>query len=74
MFAEYLEEVMDTDEFSQLVVESAYSIQKREETDSIPFIDDIRFHISRRHKDDPTEIERKFSLVDTLLERLELSA
>jgi len=74
VFAQYLEDVIDTDEFSQLVVESAYSIEKREETDSIPFIDEIRFHISQRHKDDPVEIERKFELVDCLLEKLELSA
>lgn len=66
--------MIHTPEFEQLVMESAYSIEKREETDSIPFLDDIRFHVSRRHKHDPVEIDRKFHLVDLFLERVGLSA
>lgn len=74
LFAEYLDDVIHTSEFEQLVMESAYSIEAREETDSIPFLDDIRFHISRRHKHDPMEIDRKFGLVDLFLEKVGLSA
>lgn len=38
-------QVVEQEEFAQLVLEDATGIIAREETDSIPVIDDIRFHL-----------------------------
>ena len=38
-------QVIDKDEFAKLVLEDAEGIIGRQETDSIPVIDDIRFHL-----------------------------
>lgn len=49
-FAYRLEEHIDTPEFAELIKESAARIQKREETDSIELLDDIRFYLSDRFR------------------------
>ncbi|OKL62003.1 hypothetical protein UA08_02912 [Talaromyces atroroseus] len=45
-----LEEHVDTEEFAELIKESASRIQKRQETDSIELLDDIRFYLSERFR------------------------
>lgn len=45
-----LEEHIDTEEFAELIKESAARIQKRQETDSIELLDDIRFYLSERFR------------------------
>ncbi|CRG88898.1 Ankyrin repeat and BTB/POZ domain-containing protein 1 [Talaromyces islandicus] len=45
-----LEEHIDTDEFAELIKDSAARIQKRQETDSIELLDDIRFYLSERFR------------------------
>lgn len=45
-----LEEHIDSSEFEELVIESARRIQKRQETDSIELIDDIRYYLSERFR------------------------
>ncbi|EED15397.1 ankyrin repeat and BTB/POZ domain protein [Talaromyces stipitatus ATCC 10500] len=45
-----LEEHIDTEEFAELIKESAGRIQKRQETDSIELLDDIRFYLSERFR------------------------
>ncbi|KAF3490727.1 ankyrin repeat and BTB/POZ domain-containing protein [Arthroderma uncinatum] len=45
-----LEAHIDSPEFEQLVIESAERIQKRQETDSIELIDDIRYYLSERFR------------------------
>ncbi|KAL1960501.1 hypothetical protein VTO42DRAFT_7800 [Malbranchea cinnamomea] len=45
-----LESHIDTPEFEQLVLESATRIQKRQETDSIELVDDIRYYLSERFR------------------------
>ncbi|KAL1965181.1 hypothetical protein VTN77DRAFT_5935 [Rasamsonia byssochlamydoides] len=45
-----LEEHIDSPEFAELIKESASRIQKREETDSIELLDDIRFYLSERFR------------------------
>uniref|UniRef100_A0A093V2P1 BTB/POZ domain-containing protein 3 n=1 Tax=Talaromyces marneffei PM1 TaxID=1077442 RepID=A0A093V2P1_TALMA len=45
-----LEEHVDTEEFAELIQESAGRIQKRQETDSIELLDDIRFYLSERFR------------------------
>ena len=37
--------------FDQLVKESAESVQNREDVDSVPIIDDIRYHVTLLHGD-----------------------
>lgn len=37
--------------FNQLVKESAESVQNREDVDSVPIIDDIRYHVTLLHGD-----------------------
>lgn len=45
-----LEEHVDTEDFADLIKESAGRIQKRQETDSIELLDDIRFYLSERFR------------------------
>jgi hypothetical protein len=49
-FAFRLEEHIDSLEFAELIKESAARIQKREETDSIELLDDIRFYLGERFR------------------------
>ncbi|EFQ97171.1 BTB/POZ domain-containing protein 3 [Nannizzia gypsea CBS 118893] len=49
-FAYRLEAHIDKPEFAQLVMESAERIQKRQETDSIELVDDIRYYLSERFR------------------------
>lgn len=37
---------MELDEFVTAVKENAEAVEERQETDSIPLVDDIRFHIT----------------------------
>ncbi len=37
--------------FNQLVKESAESVQNREDVDSVPIFDDIRYHVTLLHGD-----------------------
>lgn len=43
-----LEKIIDNKEFHSLILEDAASVRERQETDSIPVVDDIRFHLMRR--------------------------
>ncbi|EXJ62564.1 hypothetical protein A1O7_03002 [Cladophialophora yegresii CBS 114405] len=45
-----LEAFIDTPEFAELVKESAERITRREETDSIELLDDIRYYLSERFR------------------------
>lgn len=45
-----LEEHIDTEDFAELIKDSAARIQKRQETDSIELLDDIRFYLSERFR------------------------
>ncbi|KAJ9254286.1 hypothetical protein DTO195F2_6651 [Paecilomyces variotii] len=45
-----LEAHVDSPEFAELIKESANRIQKRQETDSIELLDDIRFYLSERFR------------------------
>lgn len=37
---------MELEEFAAAVKENAEAVEERQETDSIPLVDDIRFHIT----------------------------
>ena len=49
-FAYRLENHIDEEDFAELIKESAERIQKRQETDSIELLDDIRFYLSERFR------------------------
>ena len=73
--ADILEEVVWTEEFSEMVRESAATVERREEIDSIPVVDEIRYFVYRMHKfEKKWELERKLGLIDQLLEKLGLGA
>ncbi|XP_069499472.1 ankyrin repeat and BTB/POZ domain-containing protein 1 isoform X2 [Ambystoma mexicanum] len=44
--AKIIEKLVDSEEFAGAVKEDAEAVEERQETDSIPLIDDIRFHIT----------------------------
>ncbi|KAI9732017.1 MAG: hypothetical protein M1818_007612 [Claussenomyces sp. TS43310] len=45
-----LEDYIDEEDFEELIKESASRIQKRQETDSIELLDDIRYYLSERFR------------------------
>lgn len=45
-----LEDYIDEEEFAELIQESASRLQKREETDTIELLDDIRYYLSDRFR------------------------
>ncbi|XP_019744024.1 ankyrin repeat and BTB/POZ domain-containing protein 1 isoform X2 [Hippocampus comes] len=44
--AKIIERLVEKEEFAEMVKEDAALLEKRHETDSVPLIDDIRFHIA----------------------------
>ena len=67
-------QMVASQEFSDLVQEDAKMVQHREETDSIPIVDDIRFHITNWVQTfcDMYEAEQKLAVIDNFLEELQL--
>ena len=63
---------MEMEEFKQLVLEDAHSVQCRQETDTIPIIDDIRFHLTNflQSFSDVYDTNDKMMLIDAFLEDL----
>ena len=54
VIAQNLNEFVDEPQFSDLVRESAASVEARQDVDSVPIIDDIRFFITQLHGEDDT--------------------
>lgn len=42
----FLSQLVEQPEFAELIKEDAASLEDRHETDSVPLVDDIRYHIS----------------------------
>mmetsp|Transcript_58946 Transcript_58946/g.86266 ORF Transcript_58946/g.86266 Transcript_58946/m.86266 type:complete len:97 (+) Transcript_58946:236-526(+) len=88
VFAIWLEELYSNEEFSTLVYESAMSLKTRESADSIPLLDEIRFHITDIYsgtdadgnpaeEDDPLyeqihERHKRFAILDEVVSSLGL--
>ncbi|XP_056001125.1 ankyrin repeat and BTB/POZ domain-containing protein 1-like [Ostrea edulis] len=72
--ANNLENMVDREDFCQLVMEDASDIKGRQETDSIGIIDDIRFHITNfvQTYSEMEEANERLRLVDRMLENLNL--
>lgn len=64
-----LERFVDDPEFASIVKESAARIQKRQETDSIELVDDIRYYLSERFR-----LRFEDSGLDELMDESELPA
>ena len=72
----YILQLVEQTEFIDLVREDAASVQGRQETDSIPVVDDIRFHITNFMQtfSDMYDAEQKLGALHSLLDRLGLDA
>ena len=72
----FLLQMWEDKDLRSLVESDAQEVVKREETDSIAIIDDIRSHISASVKNlsDIEEAECRMLVVDRLLEELGLAA
>jgi ankyrin repeat and BTB/POZ domain-containing protein 1 len=63
--------VIDSEDFHDLVREDAAQVKGRQETDSIPIIDDLRFLVSRKEL---LESHKRLQMIDNLLDKLGLEA
>ncbi|KAL5014543.1 hypothetical protein ScPMuIL_008813 [Solemya velum] len=72
--ANHLDMVVSREDFCSLVQEDAKNVQKREETDSIAIIDDVRIHITSFMQtfSDMEDANEKLRMIDNLLEDLNL--
>lgn len=52
-----LDKYIDTSAFKKAILKSAERISNREESDSIEFVDDIRFYLLEKYKLEPEDIE-----------------
>ena len=68
--------MVNSEDFASFVKEDAQTVEKREETDSIPIIDDIRFHITNSVQtfSDMYDADEKLSCIDQFLDQLDLDA
>lgn len=67
-------QVVEQQEFADLVLEDARQVTAREETDSIDIIDEVRFYVANvvNTVSDLQDAEEKLRLIDQLLEDLEI--
>ncbi|CAF1018042.1 unnamed protein product [Rotaria sp. Silwood1] len=75
--SDHLEEVLQQDEFKKFVLEDAASVVDRQETDTVPIIDDLRFYLaefSTVNRSDMDETLEKMKLLDDFLEDIGLNA
>ena len=68
--------MVQSSEFADFVLKDAENVKERQDTDSIPIIDDIRFHITNfiQTFSDVDEADQKLSMIDSFLEQLNLDA
>ena len=69
-------QVLELEEFAQLVQDDATEVESREETDTIDIIDSIRFHLTNfvQTYSELQEMEEKIKLIDKFLESVGLEA
>jgi len=74
--ADNIEDMAENTDLHRMIAEDASMVKDRQETDSIQVVDDIRSHIRKRVRtmSDMTEAELKMSVVDNLLDDLDLEA
>ena len=76
VFCDFVLQMWEDKDLRRLVESDAHEVVKREETDSISIIDDIRSHISASVKNlsDIEDAESRMLVVDRLLEEMGLAA
>ncbi|KAK3861251.1 hypothetical protein Pcinc_032762 [Petrolisthes cinctipes] len=74
--AKNLDQVVETQEFRDLVLDDADEVRGRQETDSVPIIDDLRFHISSAVQtvSGIMEARTKLSVIEAVLDDLGIEA
>lgn len=67
-------QILELEDFAELVKQDAAEVKGRQETDTIDIIDNIRFHLtfSIQTYGEMEEANEKLRLIDDLLEELEL--
>ena len=72
----YFTQVLELEEFAELVQDDATDVESREETDTIDIIDSIRFHLTNfvQTYSELQEMEEKINMIDKFLEDLGLEA
>ena len=68
--------MVQSKDFADLVKEDATRVKERQETDTIPIIDDVRYHITNfvQTFSDMYEADQKLRLIENFLEELNLDA
>lgn len=66
--------MIEREDFSKIIIDDAASIIEREETDTIPIVDEIRYHLRRENQQQSSleneEIRLKIDALDELLMKL----
>ncbi|XP_069684388.1 ankyrin repeat and BTB/POZ domain-containing protein 1-like isoform X2 [Periplaneta americana] len=72
----HIDEIVHDEGLHDLIMQDATEVKGRQETDSIPVIDDIRYHITSdvQTVSEMEEASEKLKIIDMLLEDLELDA
>ncbi|XP_061430173.1 ankyrin repeat and BTB/POZ domain-containing protein 1 isoform X2 [Lethenteron reissneri] len=70
--ARILDKLVESEEFAETVKVDAEAVEERQETDSIPLVDDIRFHVTSSVQTFSAmeEANQKLAALDALLARL----
>ena len=70
-------QVLQDDDFAAFVREDANTVRQRQETDSIPIIDDVRYHITTEKVSgfsDLYDVDRELNMIEEFLVGLGLDA
>ncbi|RUS20677.1 hypothetical protein BC937DRAFT_94650 [Endogone sp. FLAS-F59071] len=67
-FADHLDEILEEEDFAALVRESAEGIKGREETDTLPIIDDLRYWLGKKYCMFDEDLDGKGRVNYTLME------
>lgn len=72
--AKIIERLVEQTEFAEMVKEDAASLEKRQETDSVPLVDDIRYHIASNVQTYSAieEANQKLEALEDLLARINI--
>uniref|UniRef100_A0A3Q4HUJ7 Ankyrin repeat and BTB/POZ domain-containing protein 1 n=1 Tax=Neolamprologus brichardi TaxID=32507 RepID=A0A3Q4HUJ7_NEOBR len=72
--AKIIERLVEQAEFAEMVKEDAASLEKRQETDSVPLVDDIRYHIASNVQTYSAieEANQKLEALEELLARINI--
>ncbi|KAF7655645.1 hypothetical protein LDENG_00053080 [Lucifuga dentata] len=72
--AKIIEQLVEQEEFAEMIKEDAASLEDRQETDSVPLVDDIRYHIAGNVQtySDIEEANQKLEALEDLLSRINI--